>query len=215
MHPKDDINKARREYQRSVLVEETIADSPYALLDEWLEDAREHAAFDYNAFVLCTVNTVGQPTSRVVLLRKAEDGGLVFFTNYHSDKGDDIANNPNVSANWYWPSLERQIRVQGVAKKISAADSDAYFASRPRESQIGALASDQSSPVTREELEQKVVDLTQQYEGQEIKRPDHWGGYQIFPTYFEFWQGRSGRLHDRIVYKEDADAYWYRQRISP
>lgn len=211
----NDINKDRREYQRSVLDEKSITNNPFQILDEWLSDAKEHAAFDYNAFVLSTVNAQGTPSSRVVLLRRSDDGGLVFFTNYSSDKGQDILGNPNVSANWYWPSLERQIRVNGVAQKISSEESDAYFASRPRESQIGALASDQSSSVSRHELEKKVADLTQQFEGQEIARPSHWGGYLIIPSYFEFWQGRSGRLHDRIAFNVDSDANWHHQRISP
>lgn len=196
-------------------MEGALPNNPYKMLDEWLEDAKAHAAFDYNAFVLSTVNAEGAPTSRVVLLRRSAEGGLVFYTNYNSDKGRDIANNPSVSANLYWPSLERQIRVRGEAQKMSAKDSDTYFASRPRESQIGALASDQSRVVTREELEKKVVELTQSLEGQEIKRPEHWGGFLIRPAYFEFWQGRAGRLHDRIMYREDADAYWYQERLSP
>ena len=210
-----DINKDRREYQRSFLDEGSIINNPLQLIDEWLKVAKEHAASDYNAFVLSTVNAQGAPSSRVVLLRGLENGGLVFFTNYDSDKGRDIAGNPNVSANWYWPSLERQVRVHGLARKISETKSDAYFASRPRESQIGALASDQSSSVTRKELEQKVADLTQKFEGKEIVRPDHWGGYLIKPSYFEFWQGRSGRLHDRIAFSVDATENWHSKRLSP
>lgn len=211
----NDINKDRREYHRSVLDEESITKNPYPLLDEWLNDAKEQAAFDYNAFVLSTVNGLGAPSSRVVLLRRADDGGLMFFTNYDSEKGHNLSSNPNVCANWYWPSLERQIRIHGVAQKIPAKDSDAYFASRPRESQIGALASNQSCVVTREVLEKKVADLTEEFEGKEITRPKNWGGYVISPSYFEFWQGRAGRLHDRIAFRVDAGADWYRQRLSP
>jgi pyridoxamine 5'-phosphate oxidase len=168
------------------------------------------------AMTLSTVNKENRPSARVVLLRDLSTGGFTFFTNYLSRKGHDIAVNPFAALNFFWPDLERQIRIEGKIVTLAAADSDAYFASRPRGSQIGAWSSPQSELIeSRELLEQNVEQFTQQFEGKEVARPAHWGGYCLIPDYIEFWQGRESRLHDRICYFQHSDGSWVRSRLAP
>ncbi|MEQ9187615.1 MAG: pyridoxamine 5'-phosphate oxidase [Cryomorphaceae bacterium] len=205
---------ARKDYVKQKLEEADCLDSPIAMLDAWLQKA--HLGIeDANAMTLTTVNQEGYPESRIVLLRKIDERGLVFYTNYESAKGKDISRNPKVGVNFFWPWMERQVRVRGTAVRISEKESAAYFASRPRESQLGAWASLQSEELsTRDHLEQRLREITEKYEGQDVPRPPHWGGFLIKPSYFEFWQGRSSRLHDRIRYQR-AEGTWKMSRLFP
>ncbi|MCC6599735.1 MAG: pyridoxamine 5'-phosphate oxidase [Crocinitomicaceae bacterium] len=211
-----DLRKIRSDYQRAILLESDAKINPFDQFNSWLNDAEKEEIRDYNAFNLSTVNSDGYPRSRIVLLRGMDKSGLVFFTNYSSEKGQELAVCNKVCANFFWNMLERQVRIYGVANKVSVAESDAYFKSRPRESQIGAWASEQSSELrTRDELDEKVEFYSKKFEGGEVPRPDNWGGYRIVPHYFEFWQGGPGRLHDRIVYKVDEDFVWFMLRLAP
>jgi pyridoxamine 5'-phosphate oxidase len=188
---------------------------PIDQLNTWLAQAKGQEIKDYNAFVFGVVDDRGYPTSRIVLLRDCTQEGLTFFTNYHSAKGRAIAGQTHVSLNFFWSALERQVRVLGHVQKVSEQESDTYFASRPRESQIGAWASDQSAILAnREELTKAVEMYTQQFDGMEVPRPPHWGGYRVVPIEFEFWQGRKSRLHDRFQYVKDSSS-WKIFRLNP
>ncbi len=213
------VSALRREYTGEPLTEENSGDDPIKLFDRWFDEAAKSAMFDANSFVLSTVDSEHKPHSRIVLLKGFEENGFVFFTNYESAKCQDIFENPFVSVNFNWPELFRQLRIEGVAEKTSSEESDAYFASRPRKSNLSALASAQSSKISgREELEENYNTLDKQWAGQkEIKRPENWGGIRIKPTKFEFWQGRTGRLHDRIVFEKpnENEANWEKYRLAP
>ena len=209
------LNQIRHDFAQQSLNEEDVLDSPIEQYAKWFEEAVGAEVLDPKAVVITTVNLDSKPSSRVVYVRGVSEEGFVIYTNYNSAKGEDLAVNPNVSLNIFWPELERQIRIEGTAKKVDASTSDAYFASRPRESQIGAWASAQSSTLKdRAELEQKVEELTKKFEGKKIERPLFWGGYLIQANYFEFWQGRPSRLHDRIAF-ELAQEKWIKKRLSP
>jgi pyridoxamine 5'-phosphate oxidase len=209
-------HKARKDYTKHMLVEADCPSSPFKLLDEWLLDAHSESE-DANAFTLSTVNENGQPSSRIVLLRSLTELGVVFYTNYDSQKGNEMSQNPMVSINFFWPWIERQVRIGGNVTKVPSEISDAYFKSRPRKSQIGAIASAQSKELkVRETLENRVIELTSEFEGRDIPRPENWGGYIVTPSYFEFWQGRASRLHDRIRYDVLAEDYnWSISRLYP
>ncbi len=188
--------------------------NPYDLFSAWTEEAVANEEFEPNAFVLSSVSTDGQPSSRIVYLKDKIDGKLVLYTNYTSLKGGEIANNSKVAMLFFWPKSSRQIRVQGVCSKVPAEISDAYFESRPRGSQIGAWASYQSELLAnREELEDRFKEYESKFPNK-VPRPENWGGYWIEPTLFEFWQGRPSRLHDRIVFKK-ADSNWEIERLNP
>jgi pyridoxamine 5'-phosphate oxidase len=204
----------RKDYVKHTLEEADCKADPIEMLDDWLKIALEESQ-DANAMTLTTVDAASRPSSRVVLIRKLDERGLVFYTNYSSKKGADLEVNPEVAVNFFWPWLERQVRVQGRVEKLPVEESDAYFASRPRESQLGAWASDQSDTMTtRDQLERALKDVEERFKDQEVPRPSHWGGYLIKPHYFEFWQGRASRLHDRIVYTS-SDGAWTFRRLFP
>jgi pyridoxamine 5'-phosphate oxidase len=209
------INSVRRDFSSKSLDEKHVPENPYKLFEKWFEEAVSSQILDPYAMVIATVNKKHQPSTRVVYMRDISENGLVFYTNYHSDKAKDLDENKNISALFFWIELERQIKITGVAEKTSNEMSDAYFASRPRESQIGAWASNQSSILSsRSELEEKVLYYTKLFEGQSVPRPEYWGGYLIKPHSFEFWQGRPNRLHDRIIYTRQSNN-WIISRLSP
>lgn len=187
---------------------------PTELFDSWLAEAVDNEEMEANAFVLSTVDSNQKPSSRVVYLKDKINGQLVFYTNYESKKGKDMEVNPHVSMLFFYPKSSRQIRIEGICSKLDEAISDNYFESRPRYSKLGAIASQQSAELaSREELEAKVKSLDKECQEQ-IERPKNWGGYQILPTRYEFWQGRPSRLHDRIVFEKEG-ANWKIFRLNP
>jgi len=206
----------RQHYTKGGLEENQIPDSPFVLFNEWFLQAGELGVLEPNAMVISTVSADNKPSSRVVLLKGIEDEGFIFYTNYESRKGKELEHNPYISVLFFWPEAERQIRIEGKVSKISTETSKAYFVSRPRESQLGAWASEQSKPISsREELEQRFKEVEQRFqESDTIPMPNHWGGYAVSPASIEFWQGRVGRLHDRIIYEKHGDA-WTKQRLNP
>lgn len=210
------VSAVRREYTGEPLTEESAGEDPFKLFDSWFTEAVSHSKFDPNAMVLSTVSDNGFPSGRLVLLKGYDERGFVFYTNYNSDKAQDISHNPLVSLNFHWPELFRQLRIQGTAVKITPEDSDAYFNSRPKESNFSALASPQSRKVEgREELEEKLASVKDEFSGDKaLKRPEHWGGYRVVPSKIEFWQGRTNRLHDRIVFEKTGDS-WVKYRLAP
>lgn len=209
------IADIRRDYKLKSFDEKDAASDPFDQFDSWWQEATSSDIDEVNAMTLGTVNANGNVSTRIVLLKGYSREGFVFFTNYHSSKGSAIAAHPQVSLLFFWKELERQVRIEGIAEKISPEDSDTYFNSRPEGSKIGAWASPQSSIIeSRAILEKNVVKYTAAFEGSDIPRPDHWGGYIVKPNTIEFWQGRSSRLHDRIRYqKENSD--WIRERLAP
>lgn len=211
-----DLGSVRKDYSMQQLLETDAHENPFAQLEHWLQDAEKVDPENFNAMTLSTVDDNGFPNTRVVLLRDLSRRGIVFYTNYQSIKGKEIGVNPKIGVNFFWPELERQVRIRGEARKVEDAVSDAYFATRPRESQIGAWVSEQSMIIaSREVLDKRTKEMEERFEGLQVPRPPFWGGYTVFPIYFEFWQGRPGRLHDRLSYRVDADAEWYIERLAP
>lgn len=209
------IQSLRKDYTQGRFDEKTAKDDPFEQFSEWFEQVLKSDFIEPTAMVLSTVDKNGIPSSRVVLLKKFDNSGFVFFTNYESKKGNDIEENPNVSLLFYWDKLERQVRIVGKAEKISKEESEEYFRTRPYLSRIGAWASKQSSPLkSRFTLMREVAKLTIKFP-KEVPLPPHWGGYRIVPYYFEFWQGRPSRLHDRIAYILQANGTWTKQRLYP
>lgn len=208
------IGNIRKEYSHAQLDITSISKNPIDQFQKWLGEAITAQANEPTAMNLATISPQNKPTSRIVLLKKVNDEGFVFFTNYDSEKGMNIAYCPMVALNFFWPELERQVRIEGAAKKISPEESDSYFNSRPIGSQIGAWASPQSKVISnRKILEENVALYTQQFQN-EIKRPAHWGGYVVKPEKIEFWQGRLSRLHDRLVFTL-IDNQWKINRVAP
>jgi pyridoxamine 5'-phosphate oxidase len=196
-------------------LEDHVGDEPFALMAKWLRDAVEKPTNEPNAMAVSTIGLDGFPHSRVVYLKELLEEGLVFYTNYHSDKGRAIEQNPNVHALFFWSELERQISVTGTVSKVPEEMSDEYFQSRPRGSKLGAWASHQSERLnSRAELEERVQQLATQYH-EDVPRPPHWGGYIIEPLRIEFWQGRPSRLHDRIVFEKQQNGSWDIYRKNP
>ncbi|MDA7836957.1 pyridoxamine 5'-phosphate oxidase [Salibacteraceae bacterium] len=204
----------RKDYVKHVLEESDCLENPIEMLENWLNEALKETQ-DANAMTLTTVSAEGKPSSRVVLIRKLDERGVIFYSNYSSKKASELKENPNAAVNFFWPWVERQVRVEGTVIKLPEAESDAYFKSRPRESQIGAWASDQSDEMTsRDQLEKRFQEVTQKFENKDVPRPEFWGGYIIQPSLIEFWQGRASRLHDRIKY-EPFENRWKFKRLFP
>lgn len=209
------IAHIRKEYKLEILTEEATEKDPILQFEKWWRQAIESNIDEVNAMTLSTVNKTGQPSARIVLLKGYNKDGFVFFTNYNSHKSTDILHNPHVSLVFFWKELERQIRIEGLASKVSEEESENYFQSRPEQSKIGAWASPQSTIIqSREELEKNEAAFTQQFLGKEIPRPPHWGGFIVKPVLMEFWQGRPGRLHDRICYHLENN-HWIKNRLAP
>lgn len=209
-----DLMAMRKDYIQRGLDETEAGTDPLALFDTWLRAALEQQLPEPYAFTLATSTPGGSPSARIVLLRQFDSGGLVFFTNYESRKGNELGINPRAAAVFFWPELERQVRFEGFVERISAAESDAYHLRRPPESRYGSAASPQSRVISsREELASRVDQLRREYPGG-VPRPAHWGGYRLMPDAIEFWQGRPSRLHDRIRFK-DSKGDWIRERLAP
>lgn len=209
------IANIRKEYSLKTLNEAEVFANPMQQFEKWWQEAIESKIEEVNAMTLATSTLEGKPSARIVLLKGIETNGFVFFTNYHSHKGKQIEENPFVSLVFYWKELERQVRVEGSISMVSAAESDAYFSSRPAGSRIGAWASPQSRVIaSREVIEENVTELEKSFANKEIDRPPHWGGYIVKPNLIEFWQGRNSRLHDRIQYTY-ADSAWKIERLAP
>lgn len=209
------IYSLRKDYETRSLDKETARRNPFEQFEMWLTEAVAEAVEEPNAMVITTASKDAQPSSRIVLLRGFDRKGFVFYTNYDSRKGRNIAENAQASILFYWVKLERQVRIEGVISKTSRRQSEEYFATRPRESQIGAWASAQSSVISgRRELEDQIAALERKFAGREVPCPKNWGGYVLKPNVFEFWQGRKSRLHDRLVYTKTKTA-WKIERLSP
>jgi pyridoxamine 5'-phosphate oxidase len=210
------LAEIRTEYQAATLNESDVLANPFAQFDKWFTEALEAKVLEVNAMTLSTATPDGKPSSRIVLLKAMDDKGFTFFTNYHSDKGQMLAANPYAALNFFWGELERQVRIEGRVEKVSHEESDQYFASRPKTSQIGAWVSEQSREISgREDLDKKLEELTAYYADKEVIRPPHWGGYRLLPTEVEFWQGRHSRLHDRLKYIKGDGNFWKLVRLSP
>lgn len=215
----DQLANMRRNYTRDGLLEEHAPDQPLPLFKQWFADAlaTEQPPVEPNAMMLATVDQAGQPHCRVLLLKGLDDSGFVFYSNYASAKGQQLAAQPQAAITFFWPALERQIRIEGVIERVTAQESDAYFNIRPLGSRHGAWASAQSQPLSgRAELERALTEVEQRFaDDQQPPRPAHWGGYRLVPQRMEFWQGRTCRLHDRLSYHLDADGQWLRERLAP
>ena len=209
------IAAMRQDYTIGELLESNAPSEPWELFSSWFEIARNTKILEPNAMILSTVRQDGQPTSRVVLLKDFDQSGLVFFTNYLSQKGEQLAHNPRASILFWWEPLQRQIRIEGEVVKIDEKDSDTYFQSRPFGSRLGAWISEQSQTIVdRTLLEKRQIEFEKKFADGNVPRPDHWGGYRLAPNRFEFWQGRSNRLHDRLLYQMKQDS-WTRVRLAP
>lgn len=205
----------RTNYEKGALTEAMAGTDPLALFGEWLKEAEGAGLPDHNAMALATMGSASI-SCRIVLLRSFDERGFVFHTNYNSRKAMDIERDPRAALTFFWPSLERQVRIEGKAEALSAEESDAYFATRPRASRIGAWSSDQSRPVeSRERLEERYERWEERFKDVEVPRPEHWGGIRVKPVRIEFWHGRADRMHDRIAFEHFADGSWQRIRLQP
>lgn len=212
----NDLPHQPHQYNADSIDEQTVDRDPLTLFQRWLHEAKALGIQLAEAMTLATSTPEGKPSARLVLLKQADEHGFVFFTNYQSMKARELDSNPQAALVFYWPQLERQVRVEGTVERTGAAESDAYFRTRPRESQIGALASPQSEVIaSRAALQQKASELEKLYEGRDVERPEHWGGYRLHASRIEFWKGRPGRLHDRISYDRQPDGSWTIKRLAP
>jgi pyridoxamine 5'-phosphate oxidase len=210
------LAELRHEYALGALSEADVDPDPIQQFQRWLREALDAQLPEPNAMTLATADRTGRPYARAVLLKDCDAEGFVFFTNYRSDKGRQLAENPHAALVFVWLELERQVRIEGVAGKIPATESEAYFHGRPRESRLGALASRQSQVVaSRAILDERFQQLATQYSDDNIPMPNQWGGYRVRPEMLEFWQGRHGRMHDRLRYRRQIDGHWWLERLEP
>jgi len=212
-----DLSNYRRSYEKSELLESNLPEDPINLFKKWFIEVEEFGGHgEVNAMTISTLGLDGFPNSRVVLLKQFNFEGFIFFTNYLSDKGKAIAANPNVCLSFFWQEMERQVIIKGKAEKTSVNISDGYFESRPEGSRLGAIASEQSSVVpSRQYLDDRLKEVEKSFEGKEIQRPEHWGGYLVRPVSVEFWQGRPNRMHDRVRYILQDNFSWKLVRLAP
>lgn len=216
MNQKINLSEIRNEYLKGDLNEKEMHHDPIVQFGRWMDEVLRMGVHEPTAMLLATAGRNLQPTSRVVLLKDYDSEGFIFFTNYESTKGKQIAENPFVSATFFWKEVERQVHIHGKAVPVESSLSDEYFHARPYESRLGALVSAQSRKISdRKELETKFEELSRIFRNQKIPRPKNWGGYKIFPDSVEFWQGRSNRLHDRFLYETDEFQTWKISRLSP
>ena len=209
------IAEIRRDYMKATLSEDKVERDPFTQFGIWWDEALRAEIDEVNAMTLSTVSEGARPTSRIVLLKGYDTAGFVFYTNYKSRKGRDLELYPHASLLFFWKELERQVRIDGPCEKVSEAESDEYFLSRPEGSRIGAWASPQSQVIaSRDVLDQQIIALEDRFQGMSIPRPPHWGGYRVKPEQMEFWQGRPSRLHDRILYTRSASG-WQINRLAP
>ncbi len=213
---RDYINSNRHDFYNDGFLDlEKCPEHPFHLFESWLEVAIQKEVNEPYAFNLATVDEDGKPHARILYVRDLMDQDLVFYTNYGSDKGQQVLKNPQACMTFFWPELSRQIRLEGVVERLDDTLSDAYFASRPRGSQIGAWASEQSKVLeSRDQLEARIKELEVRFEGQNVPRPNHWGGYRFKPSYYEFWLGHPSRLHDRLAYTHE-NLSWIKRRLNP
>ncbi len=213
MKPLTDI---RKDYSKSALDISTISKDPIAQFSRWFDEALASNIPEPNALTLSTVSPDGRPSGRIVLLKGVENGKFIFYTNYQSQKGKELEENPACALTFFWPGLERQVRIEGVAARSDSVSSEKYFQSRPRESQVAAWSSPQSAIIaSREILEARVKEIQKKFEGKEkLPKPNQWGGYAVEPTEIEFWQGRPNRLHDRFIFLKE-DQQWKMHRLAP
>jgi pyridoxamine 5'-phosphate oxidase len=212
------IHQARKEYTNAGLDETSVASDPFQQFQLWFDAAAQAQIQEPNAMTLATVGVDGRPAARMVLLKDFDERGFVFYTNYASRKGQELARFPWATLVFWWGALERQVRIEGQVERVADEESDAYFQSRPVGSQLGAWTSPQSQVIDgRAVLEQRLAELEREYEDadQPIPRPPHWGGYRLVPTLIEFWQGRLNRLHDRLCYRRTSDGGWQIERLAP
>lgn len=213
----EDLSNYRKSYEKNELLETNIPEDPINLFNRWFHEVEDFGGVEeVNAMTVSTLGLDGFPKSRVVLLKQFTHEGFIFYTNYNSEKGRAIAQNPNVCLSFFWSTLERQVIIKGVAEKIPENISDGYFESRPTGSKLGAIVSNQSEIIaSRSVLEQSLKQLENNFEGKEIPRPEYWGGLLVRPVVVEFWQGRPNRLHDRIRYQLQEDCFWKIDRLAP
>jgi len=205
----------RKDYSRASLSESDVASDPVVQFSKWFEEARQAQLPEPNAMSVATVGEDGRPSSRILLIKDIDHRGFTWFTNYESRKGQELRGNPYAALLFHWVELERQVRIEGRVERVSAAESESYFQSRPLKSRLGAIASRQSFPIANRQILDKQFTEIEEMHGEMTPRPEHWGGYRLTPDRMEFWQGRSSRMHDRILYTLQPNGLWQHERLQP